>query len=311
MTAATIATQELRAVLEAALQTPIRTLRRRPYRYATSHALEEFELETAGGAVLELLFKDFARSPATGSQRSAKPAHVYDPLRELLVYQQVLDAADTGAPRLFAAVADTHRRWLFIEKIHGTELWQVGELSVWMEVARWLARFHGQHRLLHLAADVPLVRYGSEQLAIWRERLLAAMGASVRPLMEAFDVATAMITEAPATFLHGEFYPSNVLIADGGRVRPVDWEMAAIGPGALDLAALLSGWGHDEQAALIVAYRQGDGSGLDDDTFERLLAACRLQQAAQWLAWSPHWQPPPEHVQDWLAVVQDQAERLR
>ena len=66
----------------------------------------------------------------------------------------------------------------------------------------------------------------------------------------------------PRTFLHGEFYPSNVLIEDaveGPRVRPVDWEMAGLGPGLADLAALISGrWEEAEREALALGQDRHD-----------------------------------------------------
>jgi thiamine kinase-like enzyme len=45
---------------------------------------------------------------------------------------------------------------------------------------------------------------------------------------------------------------------EGWRVCPVDWEMAAVGPGLIDLAALTAGWwtAHDSRAVTEEAARQ-------------------------------------------------------
>src|SRR5207244_7203663 len=71
----------------------------------------------------------------------------------------------------------------------------------------------------------------------------------------------------PLTLIHGEFYPSNILVheietcrsrltGDTVRVCPVDWEMAAVGPGLIDLAALTAGaWTDEEKTALALAYQ--------------------------------------------------------
>ena len=50
-----------------------------------------------------------------------------------------------------------------------------------------------------------------------------------------------LLCASARTLIHGEFYPRNILL-DDGRVYPVDWETASIGPGALDLASLIEGW---------------------------------------------------------------------
>jgi aminoglycoside phosphotransferase (APT) family kinase protein len=123
----------------------------------------------------------------------------------------------------------------------------------------------------------------------------------------------------PVTLIHGEFYPSNVLVKrDGDRIRvcPVDWETAAIGPGLLDLAALTSGrWTEKQRLAMAMAYFKAVGADQNDDTardeFLIDLDFCNLFMAIQWLGWSPDWRPPPEHAQNWLTEACRLATKLR
>lgn len=84
--------------------------------------------------------------------------------------------------------------------------------------------------------------------------------------------------------------------ASGPTVCPVDWEMAAVGPGLLDLAALASGWTEGEVDRLTRAYYTAANGSLD---------------AVQWLGWASGWQPPPEHVHDWLTSAMTLAEKLK
>ena len=68
--------------------------------------------------------------------------------------------------------------------------------------------------------------------------------ASLEWLAERYEPVIEALLSMPRTVIHGEFYASNVLVAegpDGTRVAPVDWELAAAAPGAVDLAALVSG----------------------------------------------------------------------
>jgi thiamine kinase-like enzyme len=122
----------------------------------------------------------------------------------------------------------------------------------------------------------------------------------------------------PLTLIHGECYASNVLVeerADGLRVCPIDWELAAVGPGAIDLAALVAGsWTDQEWASLVMAYYDAlePCSYWRPSPAEFLAAvdASELHLAVQWLGWSSGWSPPSEHAQDWLAVAMHAAERL-
>jgi thiamine kinase-like enzyme len=128
----------------------------------------------------------------------------------------------------------------------------------------------------------------------------------------------------PRTVVHGEFYASNVLVAAaddasdsdptrlGGksdaRVAPVDWELAAAGPGLTDLAALVSGWGDADRRALVAAYSAEPGIAAFSD---RDLGLARLQVAIQWLGWAPpEWEPPEGQRHDWLGEAVALAEEL-
>ncbi|MGN6256539.1 MAG: hypothetical protein ACTHN3_02160 [Solirubrobacterales bacterium] len=92
------------------------------------------------------------------------------------------------------------------------------------------------------------------------------------------------------------------------RVAPVDWELAAAGPGLSDLAALVSGWPEADREALVAAYAAEPGVPAFTP---RDLGLARLQVAIQWLGWAPpQWQPPPEQRHDWLAEAVELSEEL-
>jgi aminoglycoside phosphotransferase (APT) family kinase protein len=120
----------------------------------------------------------------------------------------------------------------------------------------------------------------------------------------------------PQTVIHGEFYPSNVLVAGTSSDPmpcPLDWEMAAIGPGVVDLAALTCGeWQPDDRLAAIAAY--ADGANAHGDAFADVTEGVEyasVHLAVQWLGWFGRRQAPAGHVRDWLADAVDRAEALR
>jgi hypothetical protein len=86
----------------------------------------------------------------------------------------------------------------------------------------------------------------------------------------------------------------------------VDWELCGIGPGVMDLAALIAGnWAEAPRQQMIDAYRDSLGavpggrpSGLE---LTEAVKLGRLQLALQMLGWATDWTPPAEHSHDWLA----------
>ena len=186
-----------------------------------------------------LLLKDLSPSALTGRARGAKLDFLHDPRRELEVYRSLLDGADLGTPELAAAVSDPDRDryWLVVEKVRGTELYQVGELERWQEALRWLARLHD--RFVELPPTDFLVRYDRSYFELWPARA----GVS----LPGYEAVVDRLAALPTTLVHGELYASNVLVAEG-RVCAVDWELAGVGPGVLDVAALTTGWPDPERS---------------------------------------------------------------
>jgi aminoglycoside phosphotransferase (APT) family kinase protein len=283
------------------LGTEVKTLSRRPFPYRTSFALEELEVTLGDGGRTQLLLKRLDRMSLDEATRAAKPEVVHDPKREIEAYG-LLGAEGLGVPRCYGAILEEERVWLVLEKVNGVELWQVGDLEVWQAVARWARRLHDRFPGGPLGGE-SLLRHNATFYRLWAERAFAHVGAELEPVIARHDHVVERLTSLPRSLIHGELYASNVIVqlGDPGRVAAVDWEMAAVGPGLVDLAALTTGWGERERSAIGAAYGVVDQTDLD---------CCRLQLALQWLGWSPDWKPPAEHARDWLAEALEIAERL-
>ena len=177
----------------------------------------------------------------------------------------MLATAGLGTPLLLAGSAPD--AWLLLDGVQGGPLWQSADVGDWCATAAWLAVAHARlapaatrtRRATGCAWDAQLAR------AVARDpRCVALSGAHAR--------AAAALAAAPPTVVHGELFPSNVLVgADGPCV--VDWETAGQGAGLLDLAALCVGWA-PEEASRIAACYGGDLS---------LLPAASLVVAVRWL----------------------------
>jgi hypothetical protein len=320
--------RELVDALTPAFEQSIRTIARKPYAYATSAPLEELEVTLEDDRRVDLILKVLGRRTLLTQARLAKPTFLYEPRRDIEMYRTILSGAGIG-PRFYGAVVDDDRgRYcLILERIRGVELWQVGEIDVWEDVARWLAGFHRRFRdeLEDVRRANPLLLdYGTDLWAIWPRRAAARLADDGDPrlselcrIIAHYGTVIDALVSGPHTLVHGEFYPSNVLVDRAGdevQVWPVDWEMAATGPPWLDLAALVEGWDAAGQARLVAAYHEALTAGLDDgptiDEVRSGLDCCRLHLTLQWIGWARDWRPPEAHARDWVGTALDLGERL-
>lgn len=281
----------------------------RPFSYATSHRIEDLLVRTTT-ATTEVLLKTLVPSAVVPEARGVVPDFVVDPAREREVYEVCLAGASLGTATLYAAERDA----LLLEKVSGVPLWEVGALGAWHQAARWLGAFHAA-RLHELVRPEPshLLRYDRHYYRRWSERLKGSPATS--RLLGLYPGVVEELLTLPTTMIHGEFYPSNVLVSrqeERFRICPVDWEMAAVGPGLVDVAALTTGWDGATSAALGETYQDATGphSLCDEKEFDRALDLCRLHLCVRWLGWGQAWTPPAGHGRDWLAEAVLLADRL-
>jgi len=313
----------------------IERLERRISEYCSSFIIEELDVTLDDGTILNLIFKDLSHAALMKGAGKVKPWFFYDPIREIETYRRVLVLHQLGTPICYGAVVcpKEKRYWLFLERVPPVLLWQMGEFQRWEEVARGLA---GMHTYLLRETEIPesqhtahLLRHDREYYWRWMKRAATFVSegdltperkasSAVRWLAERFEDVVERLVGLPMTVIHGEFFASNVMIDETAprlRVCPVDWEMAAVGPGLVDLAALTAGqWSREQKDAMARAYRDAlpDDSPVkgDERQFLENLEYSRLAQAIQLLGWSPFWSPPPEHAQNWLSEAVKSAEIL-
>lgn len=266
-----------------------------------------------------------------GDRSDGKPTSVYDGMREVLVYRTLLQDREPDVPFLYGVVrthGTTAGSWLLLEQVRGNGLNEFESVERWEEVATWLAHFHARGRsttrfkVACRAARLldhtrPLLRGWYSRACRFAEarldgRTQRALDRLASPYLRAVDIAL----QLPRTLVHGDFYPSNILLEarrDSFVVRPVDWELAGVGPGLFDLAALIAGdWSEPVRERIVEAYHEASpardpANGVD---FESSLHACRLIVAVQWLGWDADWVPPEEHRTDWLTTALNAAAML-
>jgi hypothetical protein len=307
--------EEVREALERALgevrgePAAVTQLSRRPFAYETSFALDALDVALASGERLALLVKDVGPVGLSAEAAAAKPADTLGPEREITVYRDLLAPAGLSTPRFYGAAVDPglERWWLFLERVEGEVLTDVGEIDAWCEAAAWAGRLDAAPRRGDPRCAPPLLDRDDG----WHARRLdAAIDASAPPLAERVRESRTALLERlealPQAFVHGELYPANVIVVRGGgetRIAPVDWELAGAGPFALDLAALVSGWSGEDRLAMIRAFHGAlpTSLGLTLAAVIEATALCELSLALQWIGWSPGWVPPEAQRRDWGA----------
>jgi Ser/Thr protein kinase RdoA (MazF antagonist) len=297
---------------------PGATVTRRPFVYATSYRLEEIEVHRPDGSNQHLVAKHLGRQAMTDAARLAKPAALHRADRELAVYRHILAGAGLGTPELIGGWAsnDNDTAVMVLEQVEGTPLAEIGDFTVWEAAARWLARMHAVFsarppRLPASGSRTSLVSYDRELLAAAGRRGLeraakhalgsaevcVALGARHEYALRALELAT-------PTLVHGDFYPSNIVVA-GDRIAVVDWELAGTGPAALDIAALAAGgWSSEQRHDLIRAYHEQALVLRRTETLTALVRRVELASlhlALRWVGSTPDWDGPDEHRRDWFA----------
>lgn len=313
----------LEELVRDALGHGVRSVTTRPCRYATTHAITDVEVVLADGSQRTLLYKDLGIARRLPEAKGFRPAVLDDPGREVQVYRSLLAGGAFGSAVCLASEADDEAEawWLLLERVPGVELWQIGEHDRWCGVAAWAAVLHRSPVPADDALLGRLVAYDRAFFELWpvRARRFAERWEPDRRrrlagVLEGYGHVLDALVEQPRCLVHGDLYPSNVLLDRAtGRIAAVDWELAGTGTAMLDLSALVGGdWSHAERNALVGAYHDALPAGARPPLEELAvdLMRCELHRCLQWLGWAPGWRAPSEHHHDWLGRAESLTERL-
>jgi hypothetical protein len=244
--------------------------------------------------------------------------------REIRIYAELFAGHDElPVPRYYGwrPNAETGRRDLYLEHVDDWNL-KYQELTHWYSAAERLADLHA--RFAGLDDRGFLLRFDAAYFDDWAERAVAAVGYRIPELAEAmrslvarYPRATAVLAEQPPTLVHNDLSPKNVVVdraEEPPRVCIVDWEMAGVGCGVMDLVHLKYGFPPEEDRLMREAYcSRLAGTGLvpdDPRELERVFAACEVQKAVNRLAYRREWNIPVETVAAWIDEGARFADRL-
>jgi aminoglycoside phosphotransferase (APT) family kinase protein len=195
-----------------------------------------------------------------------------------------------------------------------------------MVAARQLAVLHAyfaapRDRLLR--CDF-LLRLDRTYLHGWAERAVAAvaqwsaeLAADLEAVVRDYDRVSSPLEQYPPTLVHNDLAPKNVLAlraASPPRIAFVDWEMAGIGCGLLDLVHLKHGLDPATDRRMCEVYREAwrenGGSAIDDELFSRSVTAGEVHSAMYRVAHGRAWGVTHESIAAWVGEVRQLFARL-
>jgi Phosphotransferase enzyme family len=213
---------------------------------------------------------------------------------EAAMYRGPLSRIPSFASPFLGHLVEGGRLWLVLRWINDAlSVAKSPHPSGIRAAATWLGCFHDEASVLLDPADPQeLNRYSHGIVVAWADLASANLTQTFSaelPVLRTLRVAAPeaqFLLGAHQTLVHGDLYPTNVLIA-GSAVIPVDWEWAGVGAGELDLAALVDGWPDATSSACIADYQRTrwPSGGVQD--FAERFAAARLFLAVRWLGGHP------------------------
>lgn len=275
---------------------PVRIVeaRSRPLDTLSTHPISRLSLTLDGGERLTVVFKRLQPRPDR------------DIGRWMLTYRRLLADTRLDAPAVYASAYDPvrERYWLFLEDVGDVRLdWC--DVDAWAAAVRWLARmnaaYYGRERELGAlgclvehgpAFHGALARTARDVLRGWGEERLARFE---RLTAQWLDSSIDHLARCPRTLVHGDLYGSNIMVQPGPRIRPIDWDSAAIGAVGWDAAHLLAGWGPERPrfvATYLDEFARHAAAPPERRAFERTLTHCEIMRVLQTYCWEAHCATP-------------------
>jgi hypothetical protein len=180
------------------------------------------------------------------------------------------EAAQWLAQDYFNAIeslADLHDRFWDLEEDLSAFPWLSHPIKADFEIHVTVAA-KAIERIVHSGHPEPLATRPE------RMRVLAAL------TMYADRIVSPLLRQTH-TLLHGDYWPGNIAILADGRQVVLDWQLAGVGPGVLDLLVFInkSAWWFGElpvcQAEIVRCYKEGmyqrNGVRWDDEVWDELM----------------------------------------
>jgi len=295
-------------------------LRREPSPFATLFPAEVLSVSLESGDEVSFFVKHLGYEQSDHPDKQCRD-------REIRVYEELLREDHLPAVKYYGSRWNemTKRREVFLEHIDDWDL-KYHDLEHWFTAARRLAQLHAYFatRAERLLACDFLLRLDARYFYEWADRALsvvadqsAELAAELECVVDNYNRVTEALARQPLTLVHNDLAPKNVMAdrsSSPARICFVDWEMAGVGCGLLDLVHLKYGLDPVNDQKMRAAYCEGmaDTDLLPPDPQERnsLFAACEVHQTIYRLAHSKSWRLPTAMVAQWVMEAEQFMARI-
>ena len=301
-------------------QVKISSLRRQPSPFATLFPAEALSVSLESGDEIRLFVKHLGPEQSDHPDKQRRD-------RETRVYEELLGDDDLPVPRYYGSNWNetTKRREVFLEYIDDWNL-KYHDLEYWFIAARRLAQFHAYFatRAEKLLACDFLLHIDTSYLYEWADRAITVLrdqseelAAELALAVGCYDRVAEILASQPLTLVHNDLAPKNVLAdrsTNPARICFVDWEMAGLGCGLMDLVELKYGLDPINDQKMRMAYcaelAETDLLPSCPEDRSRLFAACELSQTVYRLAHSKSWRLPIARVAQWVSEARQLVMRI-
>lgn len=261
---------------------------REPSPYATLFPVEIVKVVTDCGNEVHFFVKHFGDEESDHPDKQCRD-------REIRIYEELLQDKTLPVVKYYGSRRNevTGRREMYLEYVDDWKL-KYHDLEHWFTAAQRLAHLHAHFggRRDELLACNFLLRFDRAYFRYWARRALDVvtrrsleLGGTLLPIVEQCGVAIDLIVSQPVTLVHNDLSAKNIIASRSShpaRICIVDWEMAGVGCGVLDLAHLkYNRLDPENDRRLCEAYcEELAGTRLlphDRLEIERLITACDLQ----------------------------------
>jgi len=229
---------------------------------------------------------------------------------EAEVYRRLLDPMQAGTPTFYGAHQEENgRTWLVLEYLDDClSLLEMADEHSASVSAAWLGRFHAASEAQLANSSLSFLKvYDADYYREAADRTLQLAAGSLHlfpwlaALVHRFGELVIELCASEPTIIHGDFHPSNLLFPSE-VVYPIDWEMAGISAGEMDLACLIDGWAEIEPRCAL-EYKNArwpEGAPVD---FERRLKIAQLALYFYKLSSRPNWMSDQDSIGDYEGLL--------